>query len=542
MQTLLAWCAVGLAAGGPPAPTGKEIGRLIRELDSPKFEVRERASRRLLEIGRPAIRPLDDALAKMNPEGRLRAERILRQLDPARAALRRLVSPSVSVRREALLDMTGYRRAYLVEPLLKRLKEEDDRDCLRSVVQILGAQRDRRATQPLLAALSEPRPATVLDLLHHDILTALGEIADPAALEPLLRYRQEQTRPRRKDEKGRERTLLAGSASGNAALAKALGGTRAPRAVSVLLELSALAYDGSGGGVVDSAVSAALRRIGPAAVPHLTKAIRHKRDNVRTLIARVLGQIGDRRALPALTDMLKDELPWVGGAAAVALNRLGSDKGSAWILERVRDPKNPAWRDHEVSEALRALAECPHPSLRPFCERALRDGDRWEGFYAAECLARMGAEEGFAWLRGRLKDSKAVTFAIYSLSDLGDKKMVPDLIRLATDPGQDVVQAAIPALGRCGTRAAAEALLRLARGPEMARGYARLKRDAIRALGQIRTRKVAAALVELLSEPDDAVAGAAHWALAEIAGVNPGLSVARWRAWVAYHRDDLSAD
>jgi len=537
MQALLAWCAVGLAAGGPAAPTGEEIGRLIRELDNPKFEVRERASRRLLEIGRPAIRPLDDALKKMNPEGRLRAERILRQLDPVRAALERLASPSVPVRREALLDMTGYRRAYLVEPVAKRLSEETHLDCLLHIVQILGFQRDRRATRPLLATLTSRHG----DRLHEEILTALGEIGDPTALEPLLRYRREQTRPRGQ---GKEplRVLHPMSVRGNEALAKALGGARDPRAVSVLLELSALAYDGDGGGVVDRAVSAALRRIGPAAVPHLTKAIRHKRDNVRSLIARVLGQIGDRRALPALTDMLKDELPWVGGAAAVALNRLGSDKGSAWILERVRDPKHPAWRDHEVSEALRALAECPHPSLRPFCERALREGNRWEGFHAAECLARMGAEEGFAGLRGRLKDSKAVTFAIYSLSELGDKKMVPDLIRLATDPGQDVVQAAIPALGRCGTREAAEALLRLARGPEMVRGYARLKRDAIRALGQIRTRKVAAALVELLSEPDDAIAGAAHWALAEIAGVNPGLSAARWRAWVAYHRDDLSAD
>src|SRR5262249_9960540 len=187
------------------------------------------------------------------------------------------------------------------------------------------------------------------DRLHEEILTALGEVSDPAALEPLLRYRREQTRPRGQ---GKEplRVLHPRSVRGNEALAKALGGTRDPRAVSVLLELSAIAYDGEGGGVVDRAVSDALRRIGAAAVPHLAKAIRHERDNVRSLSARVLGRIGDRRALPALTEMLKDELPWVGAAAAVAMHRLGSDKGAAWILERVRDPKNAAWRDHEVSE------------------------------------------------------------------------------------------------------------------------------------------------------------------------------------------------
>src|SRR5262249_59007063 len=122
------------------------------------------------------------------------------------------------------------------------------------------------------------------DRLHEEILTALGEVSDPAALEPLLRYRREQTRPRGQ---GKEplRVLHPRSVRGNEALAKALGGTRDPRAVSVLLELSAIAYDGHGGGGVGRAGSAGPPRLGPAAGPPPTEASRPQRGHRRTAIA-----------------------------------------------------------------------------------------------------------------------------------------------------------------------------------------------------------------------------------------------------------------
>jgi hypothetical protein len=62
------------------------------------------------------------------------------------------------------------------------------------------------------------------------------------------------------------------------------------------------------------------------------------------------------------------------------------------------------------------------------------------------------------------------------------------------------------------------------------------------ALGKIRTRKVAQALVDLLGDEDRTAGGAAHWSLAEIAGIRTNLGSEGWRAWWAYHRNDLPAD
>src|SRR5206468_4077401 len=118
---------------------------------------------------------------------RMRADRILRRIDPLWANLQLVASPSLDERRQALENLLGYRDARLVEPLLPRLKDESESDCLRNILHILTLQRDRRATQPLLAFFKAlPVQAAGFEELT---LHALAEIGDPAAFEPLRDYR-----------------------------------------------------------------------------------------------------------------------------------------------------------------------------------------------------------------------------------------------------------------------------------------------------------------------------------------------------------------
>jgi hypothetical protein len=67
---------------GPAAPAPAEVARLVEQLGAPDFEVREDATRRLLELG-SAARPALERTMRESPslEARWRAEQILRRLD-----------------------------------------------------------------------------------------------------------------------------------------------------------------------------------------------------------------------------------------------------------------------------------------------------------------------------------------------------------------------------------------------------------------------------------------------------------------------------
>jgi hypothetical protein len=83
--------AVGLALPGahgdePPPSTKGEIPEFIAKLGSPKFAVREKAQRALLQIGKPALGELHKALrAGENLEVQLRARQLIAQIDPGAA-------------------------------------------------------------------------------------------------------------------------------------------------------------------------------------------------------------------------------------------------------------------------------------------------------------------------------------------------------------------------------------------------------------------------------------------------------------------------
>jgi HEAT repeat protein len=115
-----------------------------------------------------------------------------------------------------------------------------------------------------------------------------------------------------------------------------LGENRDPRAIGPLAELLA----DNDASVRVRAVEA-LGRIGPAAVEHLVKALGDPDTRVRQLTTKVLGQIGEARVVAPLLDALRD--PRLSSQAAFALTKMGATAVEALVAAlRDRDP-NVRW-------------------------------------------------------------------------------------------------------------------------------------------------------------------------------------------------------
>ena len=73
---------LGLVAAGPAtAPAPKDIDVLIAQLGHDDFKIREEASSKLAQIGKPAIAPLRQALSSADPEVQSRAEMIIKRIE-----------------------------------------------------------------------------------------------------------------------------------------------------------------------------------------------------------------------------------------------------------------------------------------------------------------------------------------------------------------------------------------------------------------------------------------------------------------------------
>ena len=108
--------------------------------------------------------------------------------------------------------------------------------------------------------------------------------------------------------------------------AKALGqiGDEAEAAIPALLE--ALRADDM---FLRAGVAGALIKIGPPAVPGLTKALFDPSSAVKRAACKALGKIGSERAAPALKFALRDGNPGVRRLAREALERIDSPAARA---------------------------------------------------------------------------------------------------------------------------------------------------------------------------------------------------------------------
>jgi HEAT repeat protein len=280
---------------GPPniekLKTRRDVQGLIRALTYKKDpSVRAAAAAALGEIGQPsAIEPLITALLDVAGEAVVH--------NAAHSALVKIGAPAVepligTMRRKSddpdnfvsvgmavwVLGDIADKRA--VEPLIAALGDQNENGLVRAVsASALGKIADARVVEPLVTALKD-RDAEI----RCDAAASLGEIADARAVGSLITAL--------KDQDARVRPVAA----------EALGKVGDVRAIDPLAGLL---------GTTDSELTdvalRALAKIGAPAVNTMISALQSPDPRVRVRAADVLGDIRDLRVVRPLISAMKDE-------------------------------------------------------------------------------------------------------------------------------------------------------------------------------------------------------------------------------------------
>ena len=203
--------------------------------------------------------------------------------------------------------------------------ESDDPKRVKYAIYALGESKDKRAILPLIKALEhnmsniiyiceelikigKPAIPALIEALNHDskkvrsgATYVLGEIKAKSAVPALIKLLNDKNLSVCED------------------AIRALGKIRDERMVPALIRISKRKK------IDVTIVGEELRNIGRKAVPELIKALKHKNDTTRTIVASVLMRIKDRRAVPALIDALEDKDWQVRLNAVSALEAIISD-------------------------------------------------------------------------------------------------------------------------------------------------------------------------------------------------------------------------
>jgi HEAT repeat protein len=245
----------------------------------------------LMQMGPRAVKPLIAALKHENKRVRGTAAYVLVQLDDKRA-----VEPLITVLKGEYHDMLRAEGKAVegispstIEQLIALLKQKDTFYVRSSSAWALGWLGDKRAVEPLVAVIGDPRAAGA-----QQAAVALGRLGDERAIEPLIRELK-----RLAPSKGSERIPLF-KYKGDA---------------DPLRPLVAKTLD-------------ALVKIGPPAVEPLIGVLKDENAHVRSFAAEGLGELGDKRSVQPLVALLKDEDEEVRRSATKALSKLGWQPGT----------------------------------------------------------------------------------------------------------------------------------------------------------------------------------------------------------------------
>ncbi len=232
-----------------------------------------------------------------------------------------------------------------------------------------------------------------------------------------------------------------------------------------------------------------LKRMGLAAVPALTDALKHEHKKVRCRAARLLGEFGPqaKAALPALRELLKDRNDPARRDAALAAWRIAADADAA-VPVLVEALGNEDWvvRSGAVQDLgeIGPAAKAAVPAIR----RELRKKGFVVCFWGAAALGKIGqadretvqllldllpvwplGEHNAAATLGALKrlgtpavpaireklkanDAETRSLAAYVLGEMGAaaNDAVPDLVAALKDPDRQVRSSAAAALRKLG--------------------------------------------------------------------------------------------
>ncbi|MBC7187836.1 MAG: HEAT repeat domain-containing protein, partial [Calditrichaeota bacterium] len=261
------------------------------------------------------------------------------------------------------------------------------------------------------------------ELVRRNAARVLGEMRNPAAIEPLVK------------------ALDDDEADVRCAAVRALADIGDPRAIEPLV--AALSDTSE---KVHQAASQALVRFGRLATHALLRALDHERNKtpLRTIIL-TLGKIRDQAALPHLVRHLSSSYFTVRGAAIAALKPYGTaivphllkmlavnESDVSDLLASAADTDNPTVQ----VRAINALGSLEEHRAVPLLKRLVAGENQEVAEAAQEALAKIGCA---AW--GRCG-------ALALLGEMGDRSLVPVVEKSLKDDSTNVRLEAVRALGK----------------------------------------------------------------------------------------------
>ena len=240
--------------------------------------------------------------------------------------------------------------------------------------------------------------------------------------------------------------------------------------VSAICSLSTSAMGGGVEPIVDdlNASSATVRtraavRLGELgdrrAVPALLASLRDSDENVRREAAKALGAIKDPKAVAVLIEAIQDKEPGVRAYAAYALGEIKDTKAVDALFDALRDP---AWSVRE--QAAWALREMGDSRTAERVVRMLADenSDTQQVFWLLEHIEA----DATPALLTLLKHSKSVVRrrAVRAIVCLGGSQAFEPLLAMLNDSDVQVRLAAVNGLTSLGDERAKRPLARLAEG------------------------------------------------------------------------------
>ncbi len=345
-----------IALGNSKEPRAVDV--LVETLEDKSAKVREVSAIALGRIkNERALEPLGRALQDSDSDVRSAAVRSLERLGGEQAAIfiiGALEDSHQEIRREAIKALERIGTIQAVVPLADLLRSRDA-SLHREVIQALGTIGDARAVEMLIEMLQD-----LDDWVRYEAVKSLGKIGDIRAVKPLAQMLLNESLEMRKavltslrqignvneplpdlisavvEHKNSERRYAA---------ARALGMVGEEQAVAPLVRALCDTMP------VKRAAACSLMRIGSSSTKSLIKEIHNSDDDyVRFLIARILGQIGDKRIVELLIALLGDESADVCSAAIWSLRTIGDVRAIPYLERLAREDTRKTWCGSEVAK------------------------------------------------------------------------------------------------------------------------------------------------------------------------------------------------
>jgi HEAT repeat protein len=474
-----------------------QVRRLVVDLGSRFAAVRARAAHELAHCGADAFEAIDfllDALHDTEYEcnddlGRrvsFYARDTLVSFDEPviQPALARLEHDDPNHRAKAA-DILGVLRASVaVEPLISAL--EDPSQVVRDAAMgALSRLKDARALSPLLAVVDrepsrgrgmravavigelEPTPIEpLIDLLAHEKHTirevAARELArhpDPRAIDPLLAALEDE-HPRVQSAASKALTWI-GEHRGAKPLLAAFGRKDlfhevrecALRALAGHPDEVALMIEGLhdvDGNVQEYAVGRLRELKSPDVLDDLIESLKGSQYyRVRAEVARVLGELKDRRAVEPLIGALTDPVAMTRASAAAALGHIGDPRAIEQLLALLEDDQ---WDPR--ANAARALSRMDDPTVVPaLLERLAHSEKATVRSSIAMALAYRpapGVVEALLQALEEDDDPDVRKQAAIALGKQNDPRAILPLLKSLDDPSEEARDGASSALDAMG--------------------------------------------------------------------------------------------